>query len=155
MSFLNKKKPTEQERLDATLLMLCTFPSWNSLEKAKDVLKEGANPNAQNADGIPALRIAVRSDNEAVASLLIENGADINQTDEHGNTLLHLAIGSFNLRMVNMLIESGADPNIANKGGLTPLQCLKKHVVFKLVDALEAERPQRFAPRKRKPNFNV
>ena len=79
-------------------------------------------------EGVPGsggspLHIAVLSNQEEVAELLLQRGADINvrADDAYGGTPLHWAAFFGNYDMVELLVEAGADVNAADVFGSTPL----------------------------------
>lgn len=100
------------------------------------LLKNGANVNAQDEDGKTALHYLVSSsrikselyETEQVQLLdtLINNGADPNIQDKEGNTVLAQALQAtigqhIGIMELEKLLQSGADPNIKNKDGKTAL----------------------------------
>jgi len=95
------------------------------VEKVKELLEKGANPNAE-AKGwgvLPPLHRAARGGNTEITKLLIEKGADINAKDKDGRTPLYYAAESGHIHVVELLIEKGADPNAKDDIGWTPLHC--------------------------------
>jgi len=79
-------------------------------------------------EGVPGsggspLHIAVLSNQEEVAELLLQKGADINvkADDAYGGTPLHWATFFGNYDMVELLVEAGADVNATDASGSTPL----------------------------------
>jgi ankyrin repeat protein len=92
-------------------------------ERAKELLKKGANPNARDAsDKSPLDRLSDRSDDfEACAEIfdaLVDAGADVNAANEGGDTALHWCEDP---AFVELLLEAGADPNARSDGDTTPL----------------------------------
>jgi ankyrin repeat protein len=79
------------------------------------LLKSGIGVDALNADGLAALHVAVRMDDQELAGYLLENGASANVRDRQGNTPLHHACELGLAEMVELLLEHGADPNIQNE----------------------------------------
>ena len=80
------------------------------------------------AEGVPGsggspLHIAVLSNQEEVAELLLQRGADINikADDAYGGTPLHWVAFFGNYDMVELLVEAGADVNATEPSGSTPL----------------------------------
>ena len=78
--------------------------------------------NEINTAGLTPLLLAVNTDNNAVASLLLEAGAELAQTDTRGNTAMHLASQRNNRKLVEYLLNhnnTALDP--VNHLGQTPL----------------------------------
>lgn len=81
----------------------------------ESLLKAGANPNAKDNIGFPALHVAVTRGNTQKIQLLLEYGADI----ESRNTLDHTALTTALLaptvgnktKIVETLLNFGANPN--------------------------------------------
>jgi hypothetical protein len=82
----------------------------------------GFSPSVTDAKGIPALSIAVRAQNIAIARLLIDSGADVNTLS--GDRLyspLMDAAQKGDLAMAELLLEHGAKPDLKSKDGQTAL----------------------------------
>jgi ankyrin repeat protein len=82
-------------------------------------LNRGADPNAKDAEGWPALVQAALYGNEMTIELLLERGADPKAATPDGLTALHVAAGD--LGKARDLIAHGADVNAKTKAGRTPL----------------------------------
>lgn len=79
---------------------------------------DGADPNAQDERGDPALFIA-RNGN-MLSTLLDDPRANLHAKDAVGNTLLTAAIGGRKPDVVRLLLDRGADPNEA--ADVTPVK---------------------------------
>lgn len=94
----------------------------DSVQKAEDLLTQGASPNAQDQWGNVALIQALRSSrfNEMI-KLLIKHKADVNIRDKSGNTALIQAARKDQVGAVRLLIEAGADLNLKDNKGVSAL----------------------------------
>lgn len=92
------------------------------LESVRTLLREGADVNAAQGDGMTALHwAALRGDAEMV-SVLVYAGANVASTTRLGAyTPLHLASRDGRAEAVALLIEAGSDPNAATTTGVTSL----------------------------------
>lgn len=94
--------------------------------KRKDVnaiieaLEKGADPNAKDDQGVPALHLAVDCKDITVVKPLLERGADVNMTDEDQSSALHRVATNGTLDIALLLIKYGAQWNIKNKEEITP-----------------------------------
>lgn len=82
-------------------------------------LKAGANPDATDVDGTPALMNAALYSKAAALRLLLEHGANPNATDRTGATALIWAAADPEKAL--LLIERGADVNVRSRPGRTAL----------------------------------
>ena len=87
--------------------------STGNIAEVETLLKDGADPNARNDNGVTPLLVATM-DNPAVIETLIEGGADPNVRSDDGITPLLVAV-------IGTLIEGEADPNARSDDGTTPL----------------------------------
>ena len=92
------------------------------LESVRTLLRDGADVNAAQGDGMTALHwAALRGDSEMV-SVLVYAGANISSTTRLGAyTPLHLASRDGRAGAVTLLLEAGSDANAATTTGATPL----------------------------------
>jgi ankyrin repeat protein len=84
-------------------------------------LKTPERVNAREADGTVPLHWAARSDNAAIADLLLRAGADSNAADRYGITPLMLAATNGSAGMIERLVKAGAQVNAALPEGQTVL----------------------------------
>ncbi len=83
------------------------------------LLKDGANPNVVDADGIPALMAATLFSDTATVALLLKHGADPNRAAAGGATPLMWAAP--NAAKARLLIAAGANVNTKSENGRTAL----------------------------------
>lgn len=116
------------------------FPS----QTLKPILGHGADPNAQDVDGLTPLHyvcMAVRQNecihewgvgryfagrDEQRVQVLLDNKADINAQDLLGNSPLHQAAFSGREDLVKILIQHGCNVGLSNVRGETPLHVASK-----------------------------
>ncbi|MDR1869699.1 MAG: ankyrin repeat domain-containing protein, partial [Treponema sp.] len=78
------------------------------------LIDAGADPSAQNAQGIPIAYLAVKEDRDVhfLLPLLVEKGAPLNALSEKGLTMLWCATAAENNELIDLLLRKGADPNL-------------------------------------------
>ncbi len=93
------------------------------LDRAKvaALLKQGADVNASQADGMTALHWATYHDDLSFATLLLKSGASAKAANRYGVTPLSVACTNGNAEIVALLLEAGADANTTLRGGETVL----------------------------------
>jgi uncharacterized protein len=89
--------------------------------KIANLLQQGTDVNAAQADGMTALHWAVYHDDPRTATLLIKAGANARATNRYGVTPLSLACTNGNTEIVELLLKAGADANTTLHGGETAL----------------------------------
>ncbi len=85
------------------------------------LLKQRADVNAADVEGMTALHWAAHWNNLDVVRLLIAAGAKPNVANRYGVTPLHEAATVANATMVNALLKAGANSNASYGEGETPL----------------------------------
>jgi len=95
---------------------------------AKLVNEDHVGVNARDADGVPALSIAVQLRQPVLAASLlnaVDPRVEVDAATPSGYTALHFAVGSNDRNVVKALLRRGADPNAQIKqeqsGGWGPL----------------------------------
>jgi ankyrin repeat protein len=131
------RAPVEGKRIKSShSLMTCAFDG--NLEEVLDLLREGANVNSQQGDGITALFFASQEGHlEVVLALLQHNEVDVNLTRDTGATALYTASQNGHVDIVQALLQHGkVDVNLRFHTGSTALYvaCQNGHV--KVVRAL-------------------
>ena len=112
--------PADRELLDAT--------SRGDVAAVRSLLKEGADPNVAQGDGLTALHVAAQEGNLEIARLLLDAGANVEaKTRIGGYTPLHLASGSAHTAVVSALLGAGANIGaVTTTTGVTPLHLAAK-----------------------------
>ncbi len=87
----------------------------------RTLLKQHADVNASQADGMAALHWAAHLDDLETARLLVKADADVKATNNFGVTPLSLACENGNTELVELLLTAGADANTTLRGGETVL----------------------------------
>jgi len=114
-----RRKPPTKAQLNQALIAEAYRRNTANVTK---LLAQGADPNAHDKAGIPALFYAAAvKDNISVITLLLGKGANVNARDPHGNTPLAEAVQLGNLPLAILLLQHKADPNVRNGASFTPL----------------------------------
>ena len=92
----------------------------NDSQSLKNLLDNGADPNAKDFDGTTILHFASFAGNLESVKILSNYGADINALDYEGKSVL-MAAAMNSERIVNFLIEEGADINHKDNNGYSAL----------------------------------
>lgn len=108
-----------QISLDRGLLRMIEDGGEKGVE---DLLGKGADPDAKDEVGTPALVLAAHKNYapEPVKSLL-DHGARVDEPDSDGKTALMVAAKGYAMKIVNMLLEKGAREDTRDRAGNTPL----------------------------------
>ncbi len=93
------------------------------LGAVRNLLRNGADVNAPQGDGMTALHWAAERGDEALCEVLLYAGARVDAGTRIGHyTPLHLAARAAHAAVAEMLIEAGSDPGAATtNSGATPL----------------------------------
>lgn len=111
--------------------------STGEIAVLESLLKNGADPNLFDSDGIAPLHIAARLGRTEAIRTLVKAGALIDLRDRrNGWTPILHAIHKRRHAAVVALIEAGADPNGRAKGDVTPLMMAAGYGMTKTVELL-------------------
>ncbi len=81
----------------------------SDVDKVNDLLKKGANPNAQQPNGDRPLNLASQHGNREIVRELLAHNANPNALDQYNETPVERAWHKYDI--IRMLVENGADPN--------------------------------------------
>jgi ankyrin repeat protein len=87
----------------------------------RSLLKQHADVNVSQPDGMTALHWAARLDDAEAVKLLLKSGANVTATNRYGVAPLSLACENGNAEIVELLLAAGADPHTTLRGGETAL----------------------------------
>ncbi|HTY25989.1 MAG TPA: ankyrin repeat domain-containing protein [Desulfomonilaceae bacterium] len=98
----------------------------NHVAQVQDLLAKGADINAKDTYGVPALMWAAAWGRLQIVKLLLEKGADVNAKDKVGQTALMLTRQG-GADLVRLLLDKGADINTKDKAGHTALMSATRY----------------------------
>ncbi len=85
----------------------------------KYLLEQGANPDLQSNENILPVLVGVSGFNTPCVKLMLDAGANPNIASDHnGETALHHAAATSDVELVKILLDAGADPNRKTKPGM-------------------------------------
>lgn len=105
------------------------LPIFRSVERGDKAavqryIRAGGDVNARNAEGLPLLIRAIRSEWPKVAELLVAHGADVSATDPDGRAPLVHAVAINSIDSMRLLLAAGANPNTRTAAGKRILDIL-------------------------------
>jgi len=104
--------------------------------RIRTLLKQHADVNTPQVDGMTALHWATYQDDLETAELFVRAGANVKAASRYGVTPLSLACTNGNSAIVELLLKAGAEPNAALPGGETPLMTAARVGTLASVKAL-------------------
>ncbi|MBN3294957.1 MYPT1 phosphatase, partial [Amia calva] len=102
-------------------------------EEVAELLRQGADINHANVDGLTALHQACIDDSVDMVRYLVENGCDVNQCDNEGWTPLHAAASCGFVEIARYLIAQGAQVGVVNSEGELPLDVAQDSAMERLL----------------------
>ncbi|XP_039989617.1 protein phosphatase 1 regulatory subunit 12A isoform X3 [Xiphias gladius] len=104
-------------------------------EEVAALLRQGADINHANIDGLTALHQACIDENAEMVQFLVESGSDVNRGDNEGWTPLHAAASCGFIQIAKYLIEHGAHVGTVNSEGELPLDVATEDAMERLLKA--------------------
>ncbi|XP_067293365.1 protein phosphatase 1 regulatory subunit 12A isoform X2 [Pseudorasbora parva] len=104
-------------------------------EEVAELLRQGADINHANIDGLTALHQACIDENADMVQFLVESGSDVNRGDNEGWTPLHAAASCGFIQITKYLIEHGARVGAVNSEGELPLDVATEDAMARLLKA--------------------
>ncbi|ORZ14731.1 ankyrin repeat-containing domain protein [Absidia repens] len=89
------------------------------LERLKELVEGGAEPNAKDDFGYTPIHAAVSYNHKEILDYLLNNGGDINVEDFDKDTPLYVCETT---DMARFLLDRGADASHKNREGISPAQ---------------------------------
>ncbi|XP_077939461.1 protein phosphatase 1 regulatory subunit 12A isoform X12 [Gasterosteus aculeatus] len=102
-------------------------------EEVTALLRQGADINHANIDGLTALHQACIDENAEMVQFLVESGSDVNRGDNEGWTPLHAAASCGFIQITKYLIEHGARVGAVNSEGELPLDVATEDAMERLL----------------------
>ncbi|CAI6339698.1 unnamed protein product [Periconia digitata] len=103
---------------------LHTAVQIKQIDIIKLFLKNNANVNSKDANGLTPLHTSILQNNPETTDMLLHAGAQIDTKDNAGNTPLHIAALHSNASLITTLLHRGASASALNSHGKTPLDLL-------------------------------
>jgi hypothetical protein len=109
-----EEEEDEEEEEPGKETTIINAASNGSLERLKELLKEGADADEADEEGRTALHFASGYGELECMEALLDAGANIDGVDENKNTALHYAAGYGNTDATSLLKKKGADLSLKN-----------------------------------------
>ncbi|XP_077970251.1 uncharacterized protein LOC120330795 isoform X5 [Styela clava] len=117
----------------AVFLAAC---SSGDLDEVRILLKNGADINFANVDGLTALHQACIDGNVEVVEFLVEHGSEIDQEDNEGWTPLHATASCGFMDIAKYLVKKGANVAAVNSEAELPIDIAEED---EMVEYLQSE----------------
>jgi hypothetical protein len=127
-AWVDEARKRKARRVLLDLGIPVTDKSYESCIKERNLqgvnlfLEAGFSPDAQDAQGVPAICLAVRSGDRGIVDTLLKAGANVNAVslDRGGSALIDSSMGQF-LDIGADLLAAGANVNVKSKDGQSAL----------------------------------
>ncbi|XP_066525132.1 protein phosphatase 1 regulatory subunit 12A isoform X3 [Hoplias malabaricus] len=124
------RRPKVRFAQGAVFMAAC---SAGDRDEVAELLRQGADINHANVDGLTALHQACIDENAEMVQFLVESGSDVNRGDNEGWTPLHAAASCGFIQIAKYLIEHGAQVGAVNSEGELPLDVATEDVMQRLL----------------------
>ncbi|XP_077372821.1 protein phosphatase 1 regulatory subunit 12A isoform X2 [Festucalex cinctus] len=126
------RRPRVRFAQGAVFMAAC---SAGDREEVAALLRQGADINHANVDGLTALHQACIDENAEMVQFLVESGSTVNTGDNEGWTPLHAAASCGFIQIAKYLIEHGAHVGAVNSEGELPLDVATEDPMERLLKA--------------------
>ncbi|XP_072528428.1 protein phosphatase 1 regulatory subunit 12A isoform X2 [Salminus brasiliensis] len=126
----SSRRPKVRFAQGAVFMAAC---SAGDREEVAELLRQGADINHANVDGLTALHQACIDENAEMVQFLVESGSDVNRGDNEGWTPLHAAASCGFIQITKYLIEHGAQVGAVNSEGELPLDVATEDAMERLL----------------------
>ena len=117
---------------------LLTTSKGGDVDRVRELLDFGVNPNHQDEDGEPALLWASEFGHIKIVEMLLTAGVDVNLQNKYRDTALIGASWGGYREIVEMLLTARADVDLKNKFGDTALIVASRQGHTEIVDILRS-----------------
>ncbi len=109
------------------------------LEEVRTLLRQGADVNTAQSDGMTALHWAASNNDIEIATTLLYAGATVRATTRLGGyTPLHIASRGGHTEVARLILERGADPDVFTATGVTAMHFAADADAAGVIEALAA-----------------
>ena len=93
----------------------------NDIDRARQLISQGADVNLQDARGATPLQFATARGQYNIVEILISSGADVAHPGIEAITALHVAARFGHLEIAQLLLLNGANADPKNARGRSPM----------------------------------
>lgn len=115
----------------------------DNFPRVRRLLREGIDPNIQDATGLAPLHYAAHNRNHRIINLLLSDGADANIQDDMGSTPLHAIADSDDIASAQALLDAGADTDLIDEIGKKPIDLAYFPAMMDLLNQASENRTNR------------